>query len=211
MATGTTNRSDEISNAHREEFRSGFRRLITSVEIADLIGLLMILVTGFSAYATWTTAQLASQLLIITARPYLGVLSVHFDRTASPEPRVLADLRNFGSVQAMDVIIDGHLLFDGKEVAGHKGPRPTIYAGVFSPSVPHPTYFHLPAEIYRAALQGHGKLRLHLEMRYQGLGGDSHCYVKSFTYDDDDAEFISDHGTLECKDQSRAAPNSESR
>ncbi|MGO9606402.1 MAG: hypothetical protein ACLQAT_23935 [Candidatus Binataceae bacterium] len=189
----------QVADSQREEIRAGFRRLSTSVEIADLIGVLMILVTGLSAYATWTTARLASQLLTITARPYLGVQGVRFDRTDSNEPRVLADLRNFGSVQATDAVITGHLLFDGKEVAGHRGPRSTIYAGVFSPGVPHPTYFHLPVDIYHSALDGRGKLQLHLEMRYKGLNGDSHCYAKSFSYDDDDAEFYSDHGTLECQ------------
>jgi hypothetical protein len=186
-------------SANSEELRSGIRRLVVSVELADLLGLLMILATAFSAYSTWRTAELAGQLLLITARPYLGNAGVHFDRTNTDEPRVVADLRNFGSVQATDTTIEGQLLFNGQQVAGKKGPRSTIFAGVFSPNVPHLTYFHLPADTYHEAIDGKGKLQLKLEMRYAGPNGDRHCYSKSFTYDSDDGEFYSDHGTLSCK------------
>lgn len=186
-------------SANSEELRTGIRRLVLSVEVADLLGLLMILATAFSAYATWRTAELANQLLLITARPYLGNAGVHFDRTDTDEPRVVADLRNFGSVQAADTTINGELLFNGQQVSGKKGPRPTIFAGVFSPNVPHLTYFHMPVATYREAVEGKGKLQLRLQMRYAGPGGDRHCYTKSFTYDSDDGEFYSDQGTLTCR------------
>jgi hypothetical protein len=188
---------DQANNS--EEVRSGLRRLVVSVELADLLGLLMILATAFSAYSTWRTAQLAGQLLLITARPYLGNKAVYFDRTDTGEPRVVADLRNFGSVQAINTTIDGRLLFNGHPIGGKKGPRSTIFAGVFSPNVPHPTYFHLPADTYREAIENKGKLQLRLEMRYAGPSGDRHCYSKSFTYDSEDGEFYSDHGTLSCR------------
>ena len=105
-------RSNFDQSANSEELRSGIRRLVVSVELADLLGFLMILATAFSAYSTWRTAELAGQLLLITARPYLGNAGVHFDRIDTDEPRVVADLRNFGSVQATDTTIEGELLFN---------------------------------------------------------------------------------------------------
>lgn len=187
-------------NSNNEDARAGVRRLTRSVEVADVLGLLMILVTGMSAYATWRTAELASQVLVITARPYLGTADVHFDRTNTEEPRVVADLRNFGTVQATDTAVDGYLLFNGNKVTGrHRGPTTVIDGGVFSPGVPHPVYFHLPADTYQAVQQAKGRLQLKIEMRYSGPGGDHHCYAKSFSYDRDDNEFYSDHGTLACK------------
>ena len=183
----------------RKELQNAFRRLTTSIEIADVIGILMVVTAGLSAYTALMTRHLAEQLLMVTARPYVGTHGVSFDRIDSTEPRVVADIRNFGSVQAGETVIKGHLLFEGKEISGHRGPRTTVYAGVMSPGVPHPIFFHLPAMIYRSATDGHGDLRLHLEIRYTGPSGDAHCYDKNFAYDADDSQFYSDKGTIECK------------
>jgi len=80
--------------------RNLLKQITTALEITDLIALMMVVVTGLSAYATWRTAEVTNQILLTSERPYVGIESL--DLVDETSPKVRADLRNFGSVQAED-------------------------------------------------------------------------------------------------------------
>jgi hypothetical protein len=56
------------------------------MEFTDLIAVLMVIATGFSAFATWRTAQVTSLVFAIADRPFLGVSKLEFEATDSCDP-----------------------------------------------------------------------------------------------------------------------------
>jgi len=58
---------------------------------------------ALSAYATRKTAQVTTQILLTSQRPYIGTESVNL--IGETNPKVSVELRNFGSVQAEDAVI----------------------------------------------------------------------------------------------------------
>jgi hypothetical protein len=47
---------------------------------------LRVIATGFSAFATWRTAQVTSLVFAIADRPFLGVSKLEFEATDSCDP-----------------------------------------------------------------------------------------------------------------------------
>src|SRR5262249_17751753 len=77
----------------------------------DLIALMMVVVTGLSAYATWKTAQVTNEILLTSQCRYIGVESVNLvDET---NPKVVVDFRNF----ALCVVITNVLGVNGKALS----------------------------------------------------------------------------------------------
>lgn len=170
----------------------------STLEVADLMALLMVLATTFSAYATWKTAQVTNEILLTSQRPYIGTESVKFADGESSRPRVMADLRNFGSVQAENATISIGLSADGKALADNSGSLPEWASVVLSPSVPHSFYRHITPEIHRDAAQGKIHLMVEIRVRYRGPRGDQHCYLNHFAYDHLDDIFYSTGGSISC-------------
>jgi hypothetical protein len=98
------------------------RKLLTTIigtlEITNVMAAMMMFATAFSAYATWKTAQVTNEILLTSQRPYIGVESIKFDNGGSANPRVVVDLRNFGSVQAENALISLRLGLDGRPLSG---------------------------------------------------------------------------------------------
>ena len=117
MAIVSPSRSD-----NRGELRTNVLRRVTGVlEVTDFIALLMVLATALSAYATWRTAQVTRQILLISQRPYIGTESMNLiDDT---NPRVLIDLRNFGTVQAEDTAVSVVHRINGKVLPRYSQPQ----------------------------------------------------------------------------------------
>jgi hypothetical protein len=126
--------------------RNLLKRIATALEITDLIALMMVVVTGLSAYATWKTAQVTNQILLTSQRPYIGVESVNLVDEANP--RVVVDLGNFGSVQAEDATISIVLEIAGKALSGDSESQLQNAPIVLSLAVPHRFYRHLSADTY---------------------------------------------------------------
>jgi hypothetical protein len=96
----------------RAATRNLLKRIASALETTDLIALMMVFVTGLSAYSTWKTAQVTNEILVTSQRPYIGVESVNLVDEANP--KVVVDVRNFGSVQAEDATISIVLKVDGE-------------------------------------------------------------------------------------------------
>ena len=94
----TPSKSDRVSDFRGAATRKLLSTIASTLQITDLIALMMVFVTALSAYATWKTAQVTNQILLTAQRPYIGVESVNLIDSTSP--KVVVDLGNFGSVQA---------------------------------------------------------------------------------------------------------------
>jgi len=190
------------------EFRgSAARKLLSTIastlQITDLIALMMVFATALSAYATWKTAQITKEILLTSQRPYIGTESVNLVDTTSP--RVVAELRNFGSVQAEHAVISIVLLVNGKALPFDSEPQRQQAPVVLSPAVPHRFYRHLSADTYHEAVQGKADLVVEILVRYRGPRGDEHCYLSHDRFDPIDDFFYPVRGSVSC-DQAAQPP-----
>ena len=176
------------------------RTLTSALEITDFLALMMVLATGFSAYATWKMEQVTNQILLISQRPYIGTESI--DLLDDKRPKVAVDLRNFGTVQAEHTIISMVVLINGKPLSSDLEAQQQKSPVVFSPGVPHRFYRHLTTDIYQQAIQGKVTLLVEIRVRYRGPRGDEHCYLTQDNFDNLDNIFYPVGGSLRCDAQS---------
>ena len=184
--------------------RNLLRQIATSLEITDVIALMMVFATALSAYATLKIAQMTNQILLTSQRPYIGTESV--DLIGETNPKVSVDLRNFGSVQAEHAVIKIVLRVNGKALSSDSEPQEQETPLVFSPAVPHRFYRHISADTYRDALQGKANMVIEIRVRYRGPRGDEHCYLLRSSYDHVDGIFYPQGGSLSCDDQTDTIP-----
>jgi hypothetical protein len=180
----------------RAATRNLLTRIASALETTDLIALMMVFVTGLSAYSTWKTAQVTNEILVTSQRPYIGVESVNLVDEANP--KVVVDVRNFGSVQAEDAMISIVLKVDGKALSGDSESQLQHASIVLSPAVPHRFYRHLRPDTYREAVQGKTNLVVEIRVHYRGPRGDAHCYLALHGYDYIDRDFYTGGGSLSC-------------
>jgi hypothetical protein len=178
------------------DVRNLLKRIASALEITDLIALMMVFATALSAYATWKTAQITNEILLTSQRPYIGTESV--DLTDETNPKVVADLRNFGTVQAEDAVISILLKVNGRALSGDSEPQHQDAPIVLSPAVPHRFYRHITADTYRDVVEGKTNLVVEIRMRYRGPRGDEHCYLTRDSYDHIDRVFYTQGGSLSC-------------
>jgi hypothetical protein len=175
------------------------RKLLSSIastlRVADSIAIMMVFVTALSAYATWKTAHWTNEILLTSQRPYIGVESISLIN--APSPTVVADLRNFGSVQAEHTLISIVLTVDGKALAFASDPQQQVPV-VLSPAVPHRFCRHISANTYREVGEGKAELVVEIQVRYLGPRGDEHCYLTRKRYDPLDDYFYSLNGSISC-------------
>jgi hypothetical protein len=176
--------------------RKLLRTIASTLEIADVIALTMVLVAALSAYATWKTAQVTKQILLTSQRPYIGTESINL--IGETNPKVLVELRNFGSVQAEHAVISIVLIVDGKALPLDSEPQRQQAPIVLSPAVPHRFYRHLSADIYRDAAQSKADLVVEIQVHYRGPRGDEHCYLSRDRFDPIDDFFYPEQGSLSC-------------
>jgi hypothetical protein len=185
--------------------RKSLHTIASTLEIADVIALTMVLVAALSTYATWKTAQVTKQILLTSQRPYIGTESVNL--VGETNPKVLVDLRNFGLVQAEDAVIRIVLRVNGKDLSSDSEPQQEEAPVVFSPAVPHRFYRHIAADTYRDALQGKASVVIEIRVRYRGPRGDEHCYMTRDRYDHLDGIFYPQGGSLSCDRMSDTVPS----
>ena len=178
--------------------RSLVRRLSSALRFADFMALLMVAATGFSAYATWRTAQLTNRIFTVAERPYIGMERVSFETVDRTSARLLIDCRNFGTVSANDGVVRFRLLIDGRPLPGIDAPDTTINIGMVTPSVPHPFHLFVPIKTYQAVRAGQAKLILHTAITYRGPDRRQFCYGETMTYDDRAATFDPNGGSDRC-------------
>ena len=192
---------DEVRAAVTRTF---LRTIISALEITDLIALMMVFATALSAYATWRTEQVTNQILVISQRPYIGLESIKL--VGNTNPRVVEELRNFGTVQAEQIQVSIALSVDGDALSGDSEPQQQEDSLVFSPGVPHRFYRHITLDTYRGAVQGKMNLVLETQVRYRGPRGDEHCYRTVDNYDHADGVFHSQRGSLSCGHKADRVP-----
>ena len=175
------------------------KQIAGALEVTDFIALMMVLVTALSAYATWKTAQVTNEILLTSQRPYIGTESLNLIDEANP--KIVADVRNFGTVQAEDAIISIVVKVNEKPLSGDSEPHPQDAPIVLSLAVPHRFYSHITADTYRDTVQGKANLVVEIRARYRGPRGDEHCYMARHSYDHIDGTFYSRGGSLSCDGQ----------
>ncbi len=178
----------------RDESR--YRKLVEYVGFAELMAVLMVLATAFSAVATWRTASIATALYDASERPYLGVEKVALDREHPGDCRLVVRYRNFGNVAAEDAVVRGRVFLDGKPASDEVDLR----AGIISPSVPHQIFVHAPDDQIDAVLSGQTRLALVVAASYHGPARPTLCYVERFAYIPQTRTFEVDGGSSRCSD-----------
>jgi hypothetical protein len=177
---------DEHQRRDREIIRterSLLARLGQAIKIADLMAVLMVLATFFSAYATWRTALVTSAIFAVADRPFLGVERVSFQTADPAHPIIMVNYKNFGHIPALDTILSVHAVVDGKLVKPAAGAMSEIDAGIVSPNVPHYFYIALPSDKYQAVAAGKSNLQVHVRFVYKGPAHLMElCYFERFSY-----------------------------
>jgi hypothetical protein len=164
--------------------RSILARLARAIKVADLMAILMVLATFFSAYATWRTALVTTAIFAVADRPFLGVERVSFQVTDPARPMIIVNYKNFGNIPALETIVSVHAVVDGKMVRPVADAMSEIDAGIVSPNVPHYFYIALPADKYQAAIAGKSNLQVHVSVVYKGPArGTELCYFERFAYE----------------------------
>ncbi|MFZ0679361.1 hypothetical protein [Candidatus Binatus sp.] len=178
---------DEHQRRDREIIRterSLLARLGQAIKVADLMAVLMVLATFFSAYATWRTALVTSTIFAVADRPFLGVQQISFQETDTQHPTIVVNFKNFGSIPALDAIVGAHAVIDGKLIKGPADTMSEINAGILSPNVPHSFYVFLPQDKYAAVAAGKSNLQVHVRMIYNGPAHQKQlCYFERYAYD----------------------------
>jgi hypothetical protein len=182
--------------------RQRLGRLTQLVGFAELMTLLMVAATTFSAIATWRTASIAESIYLASERPYFGVESLRLDNSIAGDPRVEVEYRNFGNLSADDVVVDRRILLDDVALAGQSK---RLFAGILSPQVPHTAEFHLTTADYDAVIKGRSKLRVEIKAVYRGLDKRTLCYFERFRFIRHSGKFEVQGGTSRCSEQPKWA------
>ena len=190
----------EAGNGSGAPLSRGERRTIGRIAeflgFADLMAVLMVLATAFSAVATWRTASIANALYLATERPYFGVAGVRLDASRPGDPRVEFIYRNDGDVAAENVVIECRMRIDEKLVPEETRRK---NAGILSPKELHHFQLHIPREKMPAILAGHSSLSVEIAADYEEPNHRRQlCYVERFAYAVDESAFDVNGGTADC-------------
>src|SRR6516164_9278925 len=90
------------------------RRVSRALGLTDLLAVLMVIATGFSAFATWRTAQVTSLVFAVADRPFMGVAKLEFEATDTTDPHLTVVYKNFGRIPAVDGLVTVDAWIDGK-------------------------------------------------------------------------------------------------
>ena len=158
----------ELQRERRRE-RIEQQRVSRVVGFADFMAVLMVIATGFSAYAAWRTAQVTSLVFATADRPFLGVARIEFEGKESADPYLAVDYRNFGRIPAVDGLITVNARIDGKLAPDPvPGPMNAAETGSIPPNVDNFFYRYLPGDAYKDVVNGKSRLQVEVRMVYKG-------------------------------------------
>jgi hypothetical protein len=178
--------------------RWAFRRLTQILRFTDFMTLMMVVATGFSAFATWRTAQVTNLLFSVAERPYMGVEQVTVDGTDGQFARVVVDCRNFGQVQATGGVAQIGVTVDGKPLPQTSRVSEIQNIGIVSPTVPHRIFHFVPIDLFNQVRAARARMIVNVNFTYRGPDQRPFCYSKLFSYDSRSADFIPTGGTDKC-------------
>lgn len=190
----------ELVRERRRE-REEERRVSRAVGFADFMAVLMVIATGFSAFATWRTASITSLVFATADRPFMGVSKVQFEATDSPNPYVSILYKNFGRIPAVDGIVSVNAWIDGKVAPDPVADAMTMSeTGSIPPEVDHYFYRYFTPDSYKAVTDGSGHLKIEVRMVYKGPEkGSEYCDFKRFIYDHRTGTFRHSGGSNKCQ------------
>lgn len=172
-------------------------RIAEFLGFADLVAVMMVLATVFTAIATWRTATIATALYQASERPYIGVVAVTLNRERRNDPRVQLEYKNFGAVAAEGSVMFRRMIIDGKIIDGQTRRKA---AGILWPGAPHHMFMHLPPAAYDAIVSGRSTLRVEVGANYQGPYRGNLCYLERFAYQPEEGVFEVDGGSPRCQE-----------
>jgi hypothetical protein len=173
-------------------------RVLRALRFADLMALMMVAATAFSAFATWRTATIAEAIYDASERAYIGVESVIFDSTRPHDPRVIVNYKNFGNIAAQGTDVACRVLIDGKPITAASAAK---HAGILSPTAPHHLHIHIPPQYYPAITTGKSRLDVAFALSYAGALNKRLCYLEGFSYLAEEQQFEINGGTTDCAAQ----------
>jgi hypothetical protein len=205
MAASGNSESTTSMNAHDAIAERRFRnRLLSRLQLADLMALLMVAATAFSAYATWRTASIANSIYLAAERAYFGIASTTLDESRPGDPRVTIDYRNLGNVSATDLKILRRVIIDGAEV---KSSTKVTMPGILSPGPRHLFHLQIPPAAYAPIAAGKSSLEVQIAAAYTNPRRDPLCYTADLIYDVEEKDFDVKSGSLDCAAQRGLWPN----
>ncbi|HLW71202.1 MAG TPA: hypothetical protein VKS22_11345 [Candidatus Binataceae bacterium] len=173
-------------------------QLLSRLNLADFMAVLMVAATAFSAFATWRTASIANAIYAAAERAYFGLESTTLDASRPGHPRVVIDYRNLGDVSATNLKIIWRLIIDGEEV---KSTTKIITPGILSPGTQHLFRMPIPPAAYASIVAGKSSLEVQIAAAYNNLRGNPLCYMAKLVYDAEEKDFDITNGTLDCAAQ----------
>jgi hypothetical protein len=195
-------RVDKAQAIAERQFR---RRLLSEVEVADFMAVMMVLATAFSAYATWRTSSIANAIYLASERAYFGIESITMDENQPGSPRITIDYRNFGNVMATDLKLLRRVIIDGAEI---KSLTQITTPGILSPDAPHLLHISIPASAFQAIVAGKSSLQIQIAAKYTNPRLQTLCYLASRFFDFRESDFDVRGGTLDCAAQRGLWPES---
>jgi len=190
----------ELVRERRRE-RQEERRVSRAIGFADFMAFLMVIATGFSAFATWRTATVTSLVFATADRPFMGIAKLEFEATDSPKPYVAILYKNFGKIPAVDGIVSVNAWLDGKIA-----PDPIADAmnvtetGSIPPEVDHFFYRYFTPQSYQDIASGKTHLQIEWRIVYKGPAkGSEYCDFKRYAYDARTGTFRHSGGSDKCR------------
>jgi len=186
----------ERRREHAEE-----QRVSRVIGLTDLLAVLMVVATGFSAFATWRTAQVTGLVFAIADRPFMGVAKLEFEATDTTDPHLTVVYKNFGRIPAVDGLVTVDAWIDGKLAPDpFPGAMDVHETGSIAPDVDQFFYRYFSADSYKAVVGGKSRLRVDVRIDYKGLAPNTqYCEYKRFVYDYRSATFRHAGGSNKCK------------
>ena len=186
----------ERRREHAEE-----QRVSRVIGLTDLLAVLMVVATGFSAFATWRTAQVTSLVFAVADRPFMGVAKLEFEATDTTDPHLTVVYKNFGRIPAVDGLVTVDAWIDGKLAPDpFPGAMDVHETGSIAPDVDQFFYRYFSADSYKAVVGGKSRLRVDVRIDYKGLAPNTqYCDFKRFVYDYRTATFRHAGGSNKCR------------
>ena len=184
----------------RRREREEGRRVSRAIGFADFMAVLMVIATGFSAFATWRTATVTSLVFATSDRPFMGVAKLDFEATDTPKPYVAILYKNFGKIPAVDGMVSVNAWIDGKVAPDPIADAMNITeTGGIPPDVDHYFYRYFTPESYEDIATGKTHLQIEWRIVYKGPAKGEYCDFKRYAYDARTRTFRHSGGSDKCR------------
>jgi hypothetical protein len=190
-----------LNKASGTRFKGLLEFLKIAVEIVGLIFLIRYTTfAGRQVDAAQKQVDIAQHVYDASNRPYVGVSStMALFMQAKPQAglarytgmrtrdsnamQIRLEVKNFGSVPAINMVLDWKLFKDGVE---QKGERVPDQSHTLMPGQPTYLQAQIPPAVYPPIANGQSKLEIEVRWQYEGLTGTTYrsCEREQYAYKD---------------------------